>query len=1163
MCLYYEVVSIKLKITDYISLQKTDSQHKILRAVEKFLNIGVGRRVEVDLLNVDNSTIECKEKRHLALTALHIIGLVAIFPVSLIALTIREGLRKKFYHHNFIVVQDSQNFPSTPTTVLLETAKVVQKAVGKNDLVEVTSSQSFVNHRVETSLDLPPYLFDLPPPECESVEEYSALALKNIRFYLVEKAKLKQYPDICKNVTFVIQPNGGFGDILFIYKAVQALIKEGFNPSVCILGDNNMSSLEIKNQLKKMANMERVKIIASEDEDSTNLKPDCIIIGPTVPDSEKIKIIRTFSEVPLQIIYEYGGSRKEQFILHPYKSYLYCGLSLIKNDLNSFPIKSGIGVGEIGIFTENGLIQALSKEEKSVKLDRLKESYPEELGKILEDKNGEEYLSSTNLFFGYAHKEESMEKFVSTIAHAEREEQSNIDIILPWRLRNTQATFFNKKCTYDRLDLLEAGIGKVEIVTLHGTTFVNLSKDGSGKVLRIINLFPLPNQLMRELLTVSEAPVLITGDQSLSEALLISDKMIFYETMSWKVDLYRSLKTMSFPYPLVQNLMDLWDFKAPKEIAKGILDLSSKEGESQVEQYHKSIVNKKGYSLGENICLEALRVAALGKIPEFKEETENFETKIKEIFTLPMLIEKFSKFLLDPIMNRTSVTPEELRKQIPFIKLFKKEFNEVDKSSVGHDILKIMEMGIEMVDDLIANRKIDGEKQDQVRDHLREIPKLLFINIQKKLEELYKDLIIPSYKSKLSTNNEALGLGRILHATEEKTEENLLAERVGGGGPGLVEDSATYTPVGQISQISLDYPSYLLDPPPDECKDVSEYASLALKMTRNYLVEKAKLRDNSDIGRNVTLVLKAKNGQADVEFIYKASQALIKKGFTPSIFIMGVSVEPSDIKKKLNEMANMKGIVVATSQDEAITAFKSDCVIIGPKALDDTENYLITSFSKVPVQTIYGYEEDSSNSYRYKKYHNKSSSEIQKLLNDFPLRTGIGAGKIGVFKTDEFEQFSSNGDELQQGEDLEESICQEALRLSALGKIPSFKKDSEDFERNIMKIFKTPFLIEEFVLSLSECIAPRLKHSSYSDQVATIEMFKEKLSEISEGSVSQEVLDQIKRALEVLDEVGKSKWGDTEEKRTVIFSMLQKIPQLLFPQIQEGLKKLYSEIVVT
>ncbi len=43
--------------------------------------------------------------------------------------------------------------------------------------------------------------------------------------------------------------------------------------------------------------------------------------------------------------------------------------------LDNFSINAGIEPGELGIFTENGLIPPLSREEKPVKIESLKEDF--------------------------------------------------------------------------------------------------------------------------------------------------------------------------------------------------------------------------------------------------------------------------------------------------------------------------------------------------------------------------------------------------------------------------------------------------------------------------------------------------------------------------------------------------------------------------------------------------------------------------------------------------------------------------------------------------------------------------------------------------------------------------------------------------------------------
>ncbi len=598
-------------------------------------------------------------------------------------------------------------------------------------------------------------------PCSDTVAEYAAVIRKQVRSHLVEKGHLDVNPLVGRNVTILLTPLAGFGDILFDYKACQALKDQGFNVSIAILPGGTRPSSEVKEQLKMMSEMEDVEVVTNQDDEKNQLKPDCIIIGPTAPiKSDYLEHFPTLRGVPSELIYEYGGNRTS---FNPFNNF-FVGMSPfgevyspkaeegeeqiqfneLYKKIDDIRVKAGIGPGELGIFTENGLIEPLSKEQKAEKLDLLKERYAKTFGPILGVKSGEEYLTSTNLFFGYAHKKSIMERFISTIALSEKTgSENNIDVVIPWRLKDRQNAEYYHKCTYSKYELKDAGIGKVEVITPEEEHSENISEDGSGKILRIINVFPIPNSLMRDFFTVSEGPTLITGDQSWNEAMLVTDKMILYEQMDWKGDLYNSMLKKSEPYPLVNDLMNVWNRqngKSPKDVAEAIFALKKDsinpqaEDQSQLEAFHRSVVNKK-HSLEKNMVQEVLRLSAIKNIPGFKDKNDIYEAKISEIFKIPIFIEKFSEILVYSISFRLLWFAPT---QLDIIQVFINEFNKFDKSLLPQEVNESLEKAIDVVRHMMDKAKFSDEEIILLCQSLLDLPKFLFPMINKKLNELYR-----------------------------------------------------------------------------------------------------------------------------------------------------------------------------------------------------------------------------------------------------------------------------------------------------------------------------------------------------------------------------------------------------------------------------------------
>ncbi|WP_156411836.1 hypothetical protein [Legionella lansingensis] len=85
-------------------------------------------------------------------------------------------------------------------------------------------------------------------------------------------------------------------------------------------------------------------------------------------------------------------------------------------------------------------------------------------------------------------------------------------------------------------------------------------KSVADKLIRIINPFPLHKESMRALVEASEPVNLITGDQSLSEALSLL-KIVFYQAMPWKKKFYEALITTSQKYAKLQEWFKMVDSK--------------------------------------------------------------------------------------------------------------------------------------------------------------------------------------------------------------------------------------------------------------------------------------------------------------------------------------------------------------------------------------------------------------------------------------------------------------------------------------------------------------------------------------------------------------------------------------------------------------------------
>ncbi len=521
-------------------------------------------------------------------------------------------------------------------------------------------------------------------PRINGITKYATATLQAAKeMFLTDRVKDAKEGGSVKSVTLVLMTRGGFGDILFVHKAAEGLLKVGCKVSIAVLPGQDRPAASTQKILKELNAGNDILIVTSKDSSSETLDPDCVIIGPTELDKTSIpEYFPSLVGKPSQLVYEYG-------VVTPRVS--------SANELLNFPVSAGVGPGQIGIFIEDGLINPLTLAEKQEKLESLCREFSEPMSLILQEQSLDQYLESTHLYFGYAHLNFSMEKFVSTVAFSEKDRASKcIDIVLPWRVKNQPGKEFSQKCTYNIKELQEAGIGKVEIVSSSGVISNEISSEEGGKVLRIINPFPLANKAMQGLLAVSEDLTLSTGDQSWNEGILHIEKVILYEQMQWKSEFYQSTKELSAPYPLVASVMKNWTNRnSPQEVAQAIsaLGLDSKESgaNSQIRAYHRAIVNE-DHRLESSLAKEVELLITLGKDPELKAEYDKMKESIIKAFYLPNLIDKFSGIFLTALGRYHNTTPANEKKKdtqelLSILEYFKGLWMEADTASLPEEIL--------------------------------------------------------------------------------------------------------------------------------------------------------------------------------------------------------------------------------------------------------------------------------------------------------------------------------------------------------------------------------------------------------------------------------------------------------------------------------------------
>ncbi len=227
--------------------------------------------------------------------------------------------------------------------------------------------------------------------------------------------------------------------------------------------------------------------------------------------------------------------------------------------VGSIFLSTGVGEKNLGIY--------LNERDLSYKnlFDLI---HPEDSSKLPKD-----LKQSQGLYFGYFNKIANSytgatpARFITFAAH-NNPDQIEIDIIIPLQAKDasncSQESTMRALSESDFIENLQ-GLNQVLIayyppasgsplyLIYHPDegTHSEISKEEfesqqnkSDKIIRVFNPFPLQQQSIEAFLEVSEPINLLTGDQSISEALSFA-KTPFYQAMSWKTNFYEALKEVA------------------------------------------------------------------------------------------------------------------------------------------------------------------------------------------------------------------------------------------------------------------------------------------------------------------------------------------------------------------------------------------------------------------------------------------------------------------------------------------------------------------------------------------------------------------------------------------------------------------------------------------
>ncbi|MFT5319612.1 MAG: hypothetical protein ACI8RA_002893, partial [Chlamydiales bacterium] len=328
---------------------------------------------------------------------------------------------------------------------------------------------------------------------------------------------------------------------------------------------------------------------------------------------------------------------------------------------------------------------------------------------IFAGKSVDAYQGENKMFFGYAHSAGAMNHFLHTIVADQLEDTANIDMLLPWR---TEDSYEAKKspCKLELDFLREKGIGRVEIVSLKNASCVSseIPLQEGGKTLRIINAFPLINEDFKTLLRASEAEVLITGDQSWSDAASIPTKRIIYEKMDWKHGFHSSVLDIAEKiHPTLKGFFEAGTEMKRTETLEKLKELRALDAEASVTSggrtgvsitnlFHKAVM-RSPHDLSQGL-VKMLDYKLLAEVDrDLGEIIIDSEKKIKESFSLPVLLDKAIGDLMEGLcikMNSGGVPPPY---KIEYLSRIREEWDKCNKDILSEEQKTSIETAFKLV----------------------------------------------------------------------------------------------------------------------------------------------------------------------------------------------------------------------------------------------------------------------------------------------------------------------------------------------------------------------------------------------------------------------------------------------------------------------------------
>jgi hypothetical protein len=208
-------------------------------------------------------------------------------------------------------------------------------------------------------------------------------------------------------------------------------------------------------------------------------------------------------------------------------------------------LHTGFGPNALGVFLGEPLSRSDGFLTKAIKVHS-------GIAQLFSNQSLEEYRQTHVCYFGYDCKDIASVTnginsycFIAAVISLQtrKNNNKNIDIITPFSIHEQAMLITKTKLEF----LRKNGVAKIHFISSEGASEVIVpGSDPQGKVVRVSNFFPFPNDLFKALINFVERDLIMcTGDLSLSDVLEVPGAIPLYQIMGWKEELYKQFCTLA------------------------------------------------------------------------------------------------------------------------------------------------------------------------------------------------------------------------------------------------------------------------------------------------------------------------------------------------------------------------------------------------------------------------------------------------------------------------------------------------------------------------------------------------------------------------------------------------------------------------------------------